>query len=135
MDVTKVKRILGQCSDPVEINKVIKSAQARLKTVLAQMRKRKIAETTAWAKSLKEGDTFYCARPGVKLWKGYQYGDALTFVAWQPRKKLLWFDFERKRYWAYAGGIIDECLQGEKPKAKPAMLSHKMAAEMGDMLK
>ncbi len=135
MDVTKIKRMIGQCSDHKELDAVLVAVKDRQKAIRKRILEDKCAKALAWAKTLKQGDTIYCAMPGTCLWKGYQHGDALTVWHWQPRKKILWFDFDGLRYWASVAGIVDRCLQAEKPAGKIDRLNREAAAGLGEIFR
>lgn len=131
MDTLKIKRMIGHCSIHAQLSEVIEAARNRQETLRKQASDRANVKALAWAKTLKKGDTFYCAMPGTRLWQGYQYGDKLIVKHWQPRKKILWFTFNGVTYWAAVVCIAEDRFQNEKPKPKAEMLTHSMAASLG----
>lgn len=96
MDVTKVKRIIGQCNDPKELGEVIRACRDRQRLIDDRKREKAHNEKHEWAKSLKRGDKIYCCAQGTFLGGGIQRGDSFYVYHYQPRAKRLWFHREEE---------------------------------------
>jgi hypothetical protein len=90
MDVTTIKRMIGQCDDLKEIG-IVETAIKERRTLIHKRLQEK-AEADAWArvKNLKNGDTLYCCADGIFLGGTIQRGTVLTVYTVQPRAKRLW---------------------------------------------
>lgn len=133
MDVTKIKRMIGQCSNIDELREVSKAAKYRIDRLTKQAHAQKVADMLAWMKTLKQGDTIYCNMKARRLWDGYQGGDALEVHHWQPRKKILWVKFKDKLYWMTPEAAVKNKIGPElteKPVTDEARKTYKV---MGDM--
>lgn len=90
MDLKKIARMIGQCTDKAELNAVRSIARKRLETI--ETREYQAQCDAAWervvAMRLKPGDKIYDHGPRLR-------GMELTVTRVMPRRKLLFVAYQR----------------------------------------
>src|SRR5574341_899805 len=116
MDVSKVKRMIGQCTEQKELNEVIASARKRKEDLENAAWRARCAAAWERVKDLAAGTVLYCCAEGIFIGGHLQRGDSVTVHSVQPRAKRLWVKLaDGSFYWFAPAGVSRYDLRLEPP--------------------
>jgi hypothetical protein len=128
MDVTTIKRMIGQCEDRKQLGEVIVAAKERQELLGKRLYETSVREAWERVKGLEAPVTLYCCAEGTFVGGDMQRGDSMEFNSIQPRRKLLWVKYKEKFRWFSAEGVHRYNLRLEPP-AKPMSDSEREMAK------
>ena len=135
MDLTKMKRSVGQCDDIKDLSNLGQHIKKRVEL----LRKREWAATVSavWneIKDCKAGDVLYVTCRGAFVGGSIQRGDALKVSCLQPRAKRIWFYGKDGEQHAFYMGCVDAAryklskTQTDNPMSEESKAIHERMGE------
>lgn len=137
MDLSRMKRIVGQCQETGELTKLERHISKRISVLANRAHKAGVDRQWEIIKNAKVGDTLYVTTAGAFVGGDIQRGDALKVSYVQPRAKRIWFYGENGKandMYMNASQAMRYLLRFEPPEKPMSETERNMHKRIGENL-